>query len=142
MYFDEVILLPYFKTRVSDQFIGTEKNMAITITQQEKKITRLTNQLQELKEQHEKQTKEFDGFKSKYDYADYDRREELGSLLLVYLDVINCLPGEFRGNSSFSYYSPNLRAKVVNHLEKLFADYNRRLQLSMATENAQPENKK
>jgi hypothetical protein len=121
MYFDEVILLPYFKSRVSDQFIKSEKDMALTITRQEKEIHKLNTELEEQKKIADQLSKKVLLAESAFEKADWNRRELIGGTMLVILDALNCLPNEAK--YSVFYLDTNLRRKIVDKFDKLLGCY-------------------
>jgi hypothetical protein len=109
LYFDEVILLPYFKSKVSDQFIGTEKNMAIIITNQEKQINQLTNELKKAQSLNKELQASIKNTNSNMQNEIYTIKKGIGYLIFEFLDRMNCLPDQLIDNYNFSNVRSNCR---------------------------------
>jgi hypothetical protein len=117
MYFDEVILLPYLKSKISDMFVGDEKNMALTITRQEKEIEKLTHDLQEIVQQNKLLEKRALNAEGAVNLESYRIREGLGLIIFDFLDRINALPSS---GIIDNYFLSNFRSYVERHLKGSF----------------------
>jgi Holliday junction resolvase len=121
MYFDEVIILPYFRAKISDLYEGDKKALI-------EKIVTLEKQLELSSERYEKlqrdTTIQISDLSTKLTEATRDSdkwfsdKYDTGLLILLILDAVNAVPNDFTKWMPQGYIQ-NFRRKAKNRLEEI-----------------------